>query len=168
MANRSSKLTEFFLLLFSLFITIVFGLNIRYYNEVYNAGGNGGISSNTAYQLLVTNVIFFIVSLLYLIYRSYVFFISYDTRQEAKQKFTQWNQEGWRGLIGSNGEFSKNKTDVKQYTPWFGTNGVFLRGNSGVNKTQTQTSNTYDTTDALQAFPTGTATRKGIPLNANL
>lgn len=152
MANKSSKLTEIFLWFFSLFITIVFGLNIRYYNEVYNAGGNGGISSNTAYQLLVTNVIFFVIALLYLIYRSYVFFVPYDFRQETKQKVYEWNQEGWKGLIGPGGELSKKKSTA-EYTPWFGNKGVFLRGSNG-NKTQ---SVNMDLANNLAiAFPTRT------------
>ena len=154
MANKSSKLTEIFLWFFSLFITIVFGLNIRYYNEVYNAGGNGGISSNTAYQLLVTNVIFFVIALLYLIYRSFVFFVSYDTRQELKGKVSDWTnpENGWKGLIGPGGELSKKKPDVG-YTPWFGNKGVFLRGSNG-NKTQ---SVNMDLANNLAiAFPTRT------------
>lgn len=152
MANKSSKLTEIFLWFFSLFITIVFGLNIRYYNEVYNAGGNGGISSNTAYQLLVTNVIFFVIALLYLIYRSYVFFVPYDFRQETKQKVYEWNQEGWKGLVGPGGEFSKKKSTA-EYTPWFGNKGVFLRGSNG-NKTQSV--NMDLAKGALEAFSTRT------------
>jgi hypothetical protein len=160
MANKSSKLTEIFLWLFSLFITIVFGLNIRYYNEVYNAGGNGGISSNTAYQLLVTNVIFFVISILYLIYRSYVFLVPYDFRQETKQKVSDWNQEGWKGLIGPGGEFSKKKSTA-DYTPWFGDKGVFLRGRAA---NKQETSNTYDATGALKASLTGKG--NGIPINS--
>jgi hypothetical protein len=168
MANQSSKLTEIFLWFFSLFITIVFGLNIRYYNEVYNAGGNGGISSNTAYQLLVTNVIFFVVALLYLIYRFFVLFTTYDFRQETKQKFTEWNQEGWKGLVGPNGEFSKKKSTT-EYTPWFGNKGVFLRGNNGItNKTQNMNVNMDLAKPLATAYETGKATQFGIPVNANL
>lgn len=167
MANQSSKLTELFLWFFSLFITIVFGLNIRYYNEVYNAGGNGGISSNTAYQLLVTNIIFFVISLLYLIYRFFVLFTSYDFRQETKQKFTEWNQEGWKGLVGPGGEFSKKKS-TSDYTPWFGNKGVFLRGsNASANKTQNMNSNVYDANGALKAPLTGKGSLGGFNVNSN-
>ena len=148
MAERNRKTTEILLFLLSIFIVVVCGLNVTYYYNIYNSTVTPtSIDQTNAFYWMNVNIALLVVACIYLFYRAWSFFFSWDLTQSLKERIAELNSnaEPWRGLIGPNGEFSSKKKDEKAYVPFFGPTGI-LTSNTVNKPSYTPRDTSYFTT----------------------